>query len=303
MKSPLIIRLPNWVGDVVMCLPAIQKLQELDISFILMGRPWIHDLLQSLKVSMMTWPKDHLKAIQTLKTLPAENILLFTNSFSSACIAKLSHKKALGFAKDGRSWLMQTAISKPKGIHETDIFNFLTEQCLKIWYPKKTFDSFSKIPQLNIESDFKILREKFQLPEQYIVLCPFAHGHNPQGKPKKWPFWSALSNQIQELNPIICPGPSEINESNTFFSHIFQLPHLNLHEYLNILSHAHMIIANDSGPMHMACAVNRPTIAIFGATDEKRTGPRNAILLGQEGEWPSVAQVLQQIKILLTNPY
>lgn len=252
---------------------------------------------------MITWPKSKIEAIKTLKKLPSEHLLLFTNSFSSALIGKLAGKKALGFATDGRSWLLNTAIKKPKNQHETDIFNYLTAQCLNTWFPKVDYGIFSNTPILKMDADLNPLRQKHHLPEQYIVLCPFAHGTNPEGKPKKWPNWQELSHQINKLNPIICPGPNELSEAEEIFPHVQKLPKLSLSDYLQILSHAELIIANDSGPMHMACAVNKPTIAIFGATDEKRTGPYNAFVLGKAGFWPSVDEVLQQIEILLTNTH
>jgi len=40
-----------------------------------------------------------------------------------------------------------------------------------------------------------------------------------------------------------------------------------------VLSRAHLIIANDTGPMHLAAALGRPVIALMGPTDPRRTGP------------------------------
>lgn len=40
-----------------------------------------------------------------------------------------------------------------------------------------------------------------------------------------------------------------------------------------VLKEMNLVIANDSGPMHLAAAVGTPVLAIFGATDPRRTGP------------------------------
>ena len=40
-----------------------------------------------------------------------------------------------------------------------------------------------------------------------------------------------------------------------------------------ILLNANLFVSNDSGPMHMANALNIPVVAIFGPTESLRTGP------------------------------
>lgn len=48
-------------------------------------------------------------------------------------------------------------------------------------------------------------------------------------------------------------------------------------EMASILQTAQLVITNDSGPMHLAAALQRPTLAIFGPTDPRRTGPYSGI--------------------------
>ena len=46
-----------------------------------------------------------------------------------------------------------------------------------------------------------------------------------------------------------------------------------LRQLLALMARCRLIIANDSGPMHLAAALGVPLIAIFGSTDERATGP------------------------------
>jgi heptosyltransferase-2 len=46
-----------------------------------------------------------------------------------------------------------------------------------------------------------------------------------------------------------------------------------LETLLGVLAESFLMITNDSGPMHMAAALGVPTVAIFGSTDERVTGP------------------------------
>jgi heptosyltransferase-2 len=46
-----------------------------------------------------------------------------------------------------------------------------------------------------------------------------------------------------------------------------------LRQLLALMARCRLIVANDSGPMHLAAALGIPLVAIFGSTDERATGP------------------------------
>jgi ADP-heptose:LPS heptosyltransferase len=47
----------------------------------------------------------------------------------------------------------------------------------------------------------------------------------------------------------------------------------NLRQLVALLERAELVIANDSGPMHIAAALGRPLVTMFGPTNPVRTGP------------------------------
>ena len=278
----LIIRLPNWVGDVIMCLPALAYLHRHGIKLILFGKPWIHDLLQDMPYELHTY-QDRIN----LKNIPCRQFLLLTNSFSSALIGRLAKKKCLGYATDSRRLLLHRFIQKPKNHHETDLFLALAQEALLHFFGLSAdiIDADDYIPKLTITTSSKTV-------PPYVVLCPFAHGLTRDNKSKKWPYWQDLVKEIAHLNPIICPGPNEIAQAQQYFPEAQLRFGLSLYEYARLLSHAKLVIANDSGPMHMAAALNTTTIGLFGVSDPRRTGPKTAIILGSADEWPSLELVL-----------
>ena len=285
----LIIRLPNWVGDVIMCLPALDQLHQQGIKLIVVGKPWIHDLLKDMPYELHTFDDHH-----SLKSIPCERVLLFTNSFSSALKARLAKKKCLGYATDARRLLLHKSIQKPKKVHETRVFLMLAQEALTYYFglSAQTLADDDAPPKLSITA----FSNKAYPKPPYVVLCPFAHGRTRDNKIKKWPYWQALAKEMAHLNPIICPGPNEIIEAKLHFPHVHMLDGLSLYEYAQVLSQARLVIANDSGPMHIAAALNTPTIGIFGVTDPKRTAPKTAIILGNTDEWPSLELVLARAK-------
>jgi heptosyltransferase I len=44
-------------------------------------------------------------------------------------------------------------------------------------------------------------------------------------------------------------------------------------EYLELARRARLVVAADTGPLHLACAVHTPVVGIFGPTDPARNGP------------------------------
>lgn len=50
-------------------------------------------------------------------------------------------------------------------------------------------------------------------------------------------------------------------------------PDFSLERLIAVLRSADLLIAGDSGPLHLACALGKPVVGIFGPTDPKRNGP------------------------------
>ncbi len=298
-EAQLLVRLPNWVGDTLMALPAINLLQVLPWRIRLLGRPWVHSLLSAHGLEIIEWPKAIGEAITTLQRLPAQRMVLMTNSFSSALIACLAGKKTIGYAGDGRSWLLSHRVQSPAGEHEMQKFAALASDALQRWGGIHEVLPYSGIPQLKLSAhavlEAQAVLALHRVPKQFIVLCPFAQGLTKQKQNKTWPHWLALSKQLQGYNPIICPGPNESARASQLFPHIQRIEHVSLACYAALLARAQLAIANDSGPLHLAAAVSCPTIGIFGVTDPQRFAPPNVQVLGQKGLWPELSEVFAAI--------
>lgn len=301
-KIPLIIRLPNWVGDVVMTLPSLQALHFAGFDLQLFGQRWAVDLLRDFPAKLVHIPNSLLAARTALSHNHAKDALLFTNNFSSALVMRLAGKRPIGYKNNIRSFLLKNTMTKPRHLHEVEYFWNIAHLAASTWLPdafwpqsipNKIILPVSPASKANVEE--KLKQEAIVTP--FIVLCPSATGTAKNGIPKIWPYWSNLSKTLNEqgLVHVVCPGPFEEERCRQLTPQAKFITGLNLSELAALLSLADFVLANDSGPMHLAAAVDANVLGIFGATDPHRTYPWGANYIGELGRWPSIDEVLAAI--------
>jgi heptosyltransferase-2 len=316
--NKLIVILPKWIGDTIMALPAIQYLLDNQIEPILIGKPWIRQLLGGFgKIELISLPQKKFELIQILKQIPVNHILIFPNSIFSAFAGRIANKKTYGFSNlagkapfgwqnffiqaYGRRIFLSKGIKKPDSLkHETELFFYLTENCVNHWFKKTEKPTQQKlIPKLPLLSktliNAKKILERQHISSDFIVICPFAHGLSKKGLPKKWPKWIELYEKIQHLPCVLCPGPNETESARKLFPKAIILENINLNTYAAILKLSKIVIANDSGPMHIAAAVEANVISLFGTTDPSCSAPKNLKVLGDLNQWPSLNDVCNEL--------
>ncbi|MDR1437845.1 MAG: glycosyltransferase family 9 protein [Puniceicoccales bacterium] len=111
-------------------------------------------------------------------------------------------------------------------------------------------------------------------PKPYVVIAPESRGKN-----KNWDHYEALTSNICRLCPqlnVVWVGLEDkmmpsLSVYKTFFN--FQ-GNTSLMELMAIIQNSSGVIANDSGCLHIAVAMNRPALGIFTTTDPRYSGPR-----------------------------
>jgi ADP-heptose:LPS heptosyltransferase len=110
--------------------------------------------------------------------------------------------------------------------------------------------------------------------KKYILFFPFCSRDLIH---KRWPYFSELINLIKQNHPeyslVVAPGPGEIEEAKSFDIKIAvnnNLP-LNFFELASLIKKSHLVIANDTGPAHMAAHLGARGFTLFGphTTPEK----------------------------------
>ncbi|MGH6693269.1 MAG: lipopolysaccharide heptosyltransferase II, partial [Gammaproteobacteria bacterium] len=114
----------------------------------------------------------------------------------------------------------------------------------------------------------------------YAVLVPGASN----GAAKRWPplNWARLGNRLAReagLNLVIVGSASERALAQGIVDQLTS-PAVNLtgstsiDELISLLTGAELVVAGDTGPLHVAAAVGTPVVGIYGPTDPMNSGPR-----------------------------
>ena len=128
-------------------------------------------------------------------------------------------------------------------------------------------------PNLTPKIIHNSILNKFDLKKKYIVLCP----DSEYGPAKKWPIkkWIDLANSIPKsyqvvfvgLDSSITTAASKIGSNNC----INLIGKTSLNDAIIILSQSTCVVSNDSGLMHVAAALDRPIVGIYGSSSPEYT--------------------------------
>lgn len=309
----VLCRLPNHVGDCCMTLPALRLLDASGFTPMLTGKRWAEDLM-----SGMGWRFDPIEGhvsedLHRIRYIsnhlgPRPLGLLFPNSFSSALLFTIGRVRIAGFPTDGRRLLLDKVVDEPGPMHEVERFFRLAHGAIKAWGGTPAWDTVPEQLGMKLlarhEAAARNLMAEHGIPENFALLAPIARGLH-HGKEKQWKHFNELCEPLRSMGvePIIFPSVREEEANRAACPNATILPPTTLGNYAALAKRARIVIANDSGISHVAAAVGANQITLLGVTDPDRTRPWNskAVCLGNSTDgWPSVEQVLQSIKQVLS---
>ncbi len=288
----ILVRMPNWVGDLVMATPVLADLRAKypNASITAMCKAPVCELLKEDEsideLFCFTKPQNGFLRRQMKRSIINKMIqgkydlgLLLTNSFSSAWWFWQGRvPKRIGFLRPMRRWLLTDPVIFPeKKEHQVVTYKRLLE-------PLGIPISSTK-PRLYV-SDKEVAEAKELLHQRGYRLGQTLIGMNPgaaYGSAKCWPperFRElALRLVSQKETVVVFFGDAS---TETLIKQICQgLPEsvmnlagvTSLRELACIIKSCDLLVTNDSGPMHIGAAFNIPLIAFFGSTDLEKTGP------------------------------
>ena len=292
----LFVRLPNYIGDAVMALPALQLLQAEGFDVHLLGKPWINDLFGVYDWPRTILPKTVREQVALLKSLRGSRLaqgLVFTNSFSSALAFWRAGLSTAGFAKELRSPFLTKALPLNSHQHQAEQYLHLA---------RSLTGSSASLPQqihwpifTEDQQAAKKLLQSQGISMPFILVCPFAGG-NFQGKEKVWPLFAAFISVLieQGYRVVCCPGPAEVQAASGLHNKLLVLQGVSLRGSMAIAKQAKIVVSNDSGSAHLAAAAGAHVVSVLRWPEQLSTvrpvTPHSTTVM-VENAWPSVEQV------------
>lgn len=296
----ILLRVPNWLGDAVISLPALRKLRERfpAAELVALARPSVADVYRNLPEVARVIVFEHRgrhrgwtgrwRLARELRREQFDLAVLFQNAFEAALLAWLAGiPQRVGYARDARGPLLTRAVPVPRAgeIPWHEAYYYLELLRRAGWLEALPLIEQVDLapPAAAVEDMRRRLRDLGLLSAAerrlLTVICPGA----AFGSAKCWlpERFAALADRLVEARNavvLLCGTSAEAPLGEAIATHMRAKPislmgQTTLEELWALLSLADVFIGNDSGAMHLAAGVGLPQVDIFGPTDESGTGP------------------------------
>ena len=291
----ILVRATNWVGDVVMTLPALEAIRENfpSSSISVLAKPWVVPLLENHPAvdDVILFRKregrtvdlgELIRVVRLIRKHEFDLAILFQNAFEAGLLAYLGGVKfRLGYNTDGRGLLLTHRVNRSEEVLKGHQVEYYLSLLRAVGWEASSRDPSLYLAEQDREKAWNLLRSKGLKEGDFLVgLSPGAIF----GEAKRWPperfakigdwaveRWKAkvlIMGSRREMH--ICKA-LERSMSHSAFDLSGQT---SLGEAAALINQCQFFLTNDSGLMHIAAALGVPTVAIFGSTNSVATGPR-----------------------------
>lgn len=293
----VVVRGTNWVGDAVMTIPALRLLRRIlpAAQITLATRSFARAIFDGATFvdEVISVEGNVIGQVQEWKRHRFDLAILLQNAFAPALVARLAGVPIrIGYGTQGRSCLLTHPLPLPvwrNRQHESFYYLNLVaaiEQMVS-GLAGESANVLELQPEFDLPVDDQRKAEAAELlnsmgvnsGRQVVALCP----GSINSRAKRWPAerYALLADRLIEEagTAVILIGSaaeSDIAEEvrgRMKHEPIVMTGKTDLTKAVAILSQVDLLVTNDTGPAHIAAAMNRPTLVIFGPTNPLTTRP------------------------------
>ena len=286
----ILIRGTNWIGDAIMTLPAVASVRAAypNAHLAILAKPPVADVYKLFSAANEIIPYDNqydnplgvFRLAQVLRRKKFDAAILLQNAIEAAIMtAAAGIDMRAGYNSDGRGFLLTHAIRRTDEILKVHQIDYYLEMVKALGCAD--VDRALHLETYLSPATAKDTARKY-LPEGNQAIIGIAPGAI-YGPAKRWlaERFAATADQLcKDLNApvVLFGGKADWETAEQVRKHsdgkIINLAGLtSLTETIYLIAQCRLFISNDSGLMHVAGALNVPTVAIFGSTNPATTSP------------------------------
>jgi heptosyltransferase-2 len=294
VQQRILVVAPNWIGDALMALPLIAAIKHswpassvavlapIAVARVLRRSKLVDDAVET------TWPHGGLQfgariaLAGALRKVRFDAAVILPNSFKSALVPWFARiPLRVGYVGEARRLILSRCLPAPEP-RGPMVQRYLDLASL---LGVESATASQNAPQLTVTSqEIGTVFERFGLrsDKNTVVLCPGAE----YGPAKRWPatHFSQLAELIAAAHPevqlVVAGAAADIataagiaSQSKTAIT--VTAGRTTIDEATALLAGAQLVVSNDSGLMHIAAALQRPLVALYGSTDPGHTPPQS----------------------------
>ncbi len=293
----VLVKEPNWLGDVVMSLPALRAVRRgfpesrlavlvrRELAGFFEGLEGVDEVVPYGVKPGVAGLLDRLRVVSLVRAGRFDLAVLFPKSFESAFwMAAARVPRRVGVVGDARRLFLTDRVRPdPEGNSRHQVHSYLRMLHEALGIEGSADDFALRAPEPGRERMRRWLTARRKRAEgRWIALAPAA----AYGRAKEWPAerYAALVDRLNDdhgIESVLVGTPAERERCEQIGAAsragaVVAAGKTGVGDLVALLSLASGFAGNDSGAMHVAGALGIPTVGLFGSTRPDRTGPLGA---------------------------
>ena len=274
----ILVVAPNWIGDALMAQPLLARLREklpglrLDVlatdrvAPVARRMPEVDEVIEAPFRHGALELRERWRLGRALRAHRYEQAIVLPNTWKSALapfFADIPIRS--GYVGESRFGLINLVYrNREKRVPMALHYARLAEPPGK--EPKQPLPE----PRLRVDAEaVASTARRLGLVGRYAALCPGAE----YGPAKRWPYFAQLAGRIGI--PVVLLGGENDRDACSRIPGKNLAGKTTLDEAIELVAGAALVVTNESGLMHVAAALDRPQVALFGSSSPEHTPPRS----------------------------
>jgi heptosyltransferase-2 len=267
----ILVVAPNWIGDALMAQPLLARLKQSGATIDVLAPEWVAPVARRMPEvdHVIAAPFRH-GALQlgarwrlgrSLRRRGYDSAIVLPNTWKSALVPFLAGVPLrVGYVGELRYGLLNS-------LHRS------TGAPMPAHYARLAGPVAAELPRPRLDvaqKDVEETKRRFGIAGSYLVLCPGAE----YGPAKRWPYFKDLAEKLG--TQVVLLGSASDQQAAAAIRGKNLVGKTSLDEAIRLIAGAQAVVSNDSGLMHVAAALGRPQVALFGSSSPEHTPPASA---------------------------